>query len=265
MAYIVAVWVVSALTSLWQCVPGLSRQRLRFIATIVLASPGLHDVIELHVPPSIAVLCSRFIAIMILIYAWVLWAWKINHARAHCVYPGVYPGVFLGVYPGEAGVYPGVYHCEAGVYPTAYPYPGPCQNVSRSFYDDVLETNKQDRKLLWKLVPIQVVFLWYLTHHALEFSENLQVYAYPKVEGDVVIWASNSYANGTKIIFEDSQWRFSIEALLLACDNPFTQIWKPTCLLDNTCITWQGHWRYWPTTGQPRVTPIQLVRGCIQI
>ena len=96
-------------------------------------------------------------------------------------------------------------------------------------------------QLLWKLVPIQVVFLWYLTHHALEFSENLQVYAYPKVEGDVVIWASNSYANGTKIIFEDSQWRFSIEALLLACDNPFTQIWKPTCLFDNTCITLQGH------------------------
>ena len=43
-------------------------------------------------------------------------------------------------------------------------------------------------QLLWKFVRIQVVFLWYLTHCVLEFPENLQVYAYPKVEGDVVLW-----------------------------------------------------------------------------
>ena len=79
-----------------------------------------------------------------------------------------------------------------------------------------VDPGKWWRQLLWKFVRIQVVFLWFLAHRALEFFENLQAYTCPKFEGDVVLWALNGYANGKKIFFKKFLWRVSIETLLFA-------------------------------------------------
>ena len=94
-----------------------------------------------------------------------------------------------------------------------------------------------ERALLYKRHRMVNDYRSYCCTATLKLSKNLQVHAYLSVAGGVLIWTKNIKNFDTKIFFKEFQWRFSIETLLLACDNPFTQIWKLKCSLDNTCST----------------------------